>query len=224
MAVSEESFSALLRMRSIISGPRAWAFLCPASGQVCAPGSPPFPPPVPRALRAPRPLRHCPSTWLLSLLGPRPSPHPPLPRCRKGHFAPTLTCPRCLTCCPRRGDPALRPRPARSPAKSAPPPRAAPRVLCACAVTQRQSLPGGRPECMCACAERCVLVTMVARASSCRLKGQKSQSISAGWCRRRAVVTVSGARAALCGDRGTPSGSYFRVRIQFWRTTQRALS
>nr|XP_044635868.1 UPF0193 protein EVG1 isoform X3 [Equus asinus] len=51
---------------------------------------------------------------------------------------------------------------------------------------------------------------MVAGASSCRLQAQKSQSISPGWCRGRAVVTVSGARAALCGDRGTPPGSYFR--------------
>ncbi|XP_001916499.4 UPF0193 protein EVG1 isoform X3 [Equus przewalskii] len=63
---------------------------------------------------------------------------------------------------------------------------------------------------MCACAERRVLVTMVAGASSCRLQAQKSQSISPGWFRGRAVVTVSGARAAVCGDRGTPPGSYFR--------------
>ena len=88
-------------------------------------------------LGSPRPL----DAWVLSLLRPRLLLHPPLPRIRKGQFVHThLSSLSDMTSALRL--PGSAPQ-SRAETREQPPPLAAPPLLYACAVTPRQSLPGG---------------------------------------------------------------------------------
>lgn len=165
------------RARAFCAQPRAMlsALAAPAPR---APSAAQVPSDSAARLLAPQP----PSTQVPA--APAPAEDPPRPLRSRTHLSSLSD----MTPAPQRPGSAPRTR-ARSPTNRAPPPRSAPRVLCACAVTRKRSLPEGGPCCRCARMRRIAgaLVTMVARASSSPLCTPGSQSISAGPPRGAAV-------------------------------------